>query len=181
MTSSTDRLPACAAPRACSSHWRLSSHLLYLPPAAHATVKSNQRRLSHAAESAVPPQRRKRTRQPHRRKQPTLRPQPYLYCAAPRGVVSLWHSWSQTDGDALARILEDFNQMYPEVQVETLFVAYNDLLCRAMHRPSPTAAGQTSSSFPTGGCRIRLCSALSSGPMTSLDTTPRCTLARGCR
>ncbi len=35
---------------------------------------------------------------------------------------------SQTDGGALARILEDFNQMYPEVQVETLFVAYNDLL-----------------------------------------------------
>ncbi len=46
----------------------------------------------------------------------------------PRGGVTLWHSWSQADGDALARILEDFNQMYPEVQVETLFVAYNDLL-----------------------------------------------------
>lgn len=53
---------------------------------------------------------------------------PTATTAAPRGVVSLWHSWSQTDGDALARILEDFNQMYPEVQVETLFVAYNDLL-----------------------------------------------------
>jgi len=53
---------------------------------------------------------------------------PTATTAPPRGVVTLWHSWSQADGDALARVLEDFNQMYPEVHVETLFVAYNDLL-----------------------------------------------------
>ncbi len=55
-------------------------------------------------------------------------PAPTATTAPQRGIITLWHSWSQADGDALALILEDFNRLYPEVQVETLFVAYNDLL-----------------------------------------------------
>ncbi len=43
------------------------------------------------------------------------------------GTLTLWHSWAEADGDALATILFAFQQQYPAIQVETLFVAYNDL------------------------------------------------------
>jgi arabinogalactan oligomer/maltooligosaccharide transport system substrate-binding protein len=39
----------------------------------------------------------------------------------------LWHSWTGTDGDALAEILANFKQANPDVTVDTLFVAYPDL------------------------------------------------------
>jgi maltose-binding protein MalE len=39
----------------------------------------------------------------------------------------LWHSWSGNDGDALAQILGSFQAAYPDIQIETLFVAYNRL------------------------------------------------------
>lgn len=45
----------------------------------------------------------------------------------PAGTLTLWHSWAEGDGDALAAILLAFAQRYPQVRVETLFVAYNDL------------------------------------------------------
>lgn len=45
----------------------------------------------------------------------------------PVGTITLWHSWAEKDGDALAMILLTFAQRYPEIQVNTLFVAYNDL------------------------------------------------------
>jgi len=45
----------------------------------------------------------------------------------PVGTLTLWHSWAETDGDALAAMLADFAQQYPNIQVNTLFVAYNDL------------------------------------------------------
>jgi len=45
----------------------------------------------------------------------------------PVGTLTLWHSWAEGDGDALAAILLAFAQRYPQVRVETLFVAYNDL------------------------------------------------------
>lgn len=44
-----------------------------------------------------------------------------------RGTVTLWHSWARQDGDALAQILENFAAANPEITVQTLFVAYNDL------------------------------------------------------
>lgn len=43
------------------------------------------------------------------------------------GTITLWHNWAEADGDALAMILLTFAEQYPEVQVNTLFVAYNDL------------------------------------------------------
>ncbi|RLT44629.1 MAG: extracellular solute-binding protein [Chloroflexi bacterium] len=43
------------------------------------------------------------------------------------GTVTLWHSWARADGDALAQILENFATANPEITVQTLFVAYNDL------------------------------------------------------
>ncbi len=46
----------------------------------------------------------------------------------PTGRITLWHSWAQSDGDALDAILRDFRERYPTVTVETLFVAKNDLL-----------------------------------------------------
>jgi len=46
----------------------------------------------------------------------------------PTGRITLWHSWAQSDGDALDTILRDFRERYPTVTVETLFVAKNDLL-----------------------------------------------------
>ena len=44
------------------------------------------------------------------------------------GTVVLWHSWAQTDGDALTQILTAFHQKYPAIKVDTLFVANTDLL-----------------------------------------------------
>ncbi|GIV77656.1 MAG: ABC transporter substrate-binding protein [Litorilinea sp.] len=44
------------------------------------------------------------------------------------GRLVLWHSWAQADGDALAAALERFQQRYPDVTVDTLFVADPDLL-----------------------------------------------------
>ena len=44
------------------------------------------------------------------------------------GTIVLWHSWAQADGDALAQILTDFMRRYPGVNVETLFVAHDELL-----------------------------------------------------
>ncbi len=43
------------------------------------------------------------------------------------GTVTLWHSWARGDGDALAQILASFAAINPNVTVQTLFVAYNDL------------------------------------------------------
>ncbi len=43
------------------------------------------------------------------------------------GHIVLWHSWSEADGDALAAILTSFHQAYPDLKVDTLFVAYDDL------------------------------------------------------
>ena len=43
------------------------------------------------------------------------------------GRIVLWHSWAEADGDALAAILGAFKTEYPNLVVDTLFVAYNDL------------------------------------------------------
>lgn len=43
------------------------------------------------------------------------------------GTVTLWHNWARADGDALAQILENFAAANPNINVQTLFVAYNDL------------------------------------------------------
>ena len=45
----------------------------------------------------------------------------------PAGRIVLWHSWGSGDGDALAAILSDFQTKYPQVTVDTLFVADTDL------------------------------------------------------
>ena len=39
----------------------------------------------------------------------------------------LWHSWAGADSDALGAILRDLNDRYPDLTVETLFVAYDEL------------------------------------------------------
>lgn len=54
---------------------------------------------------------------------PTPTPTPDLST----GRLVLWHSWAEADGDALAQMLAAFQQQHPGVQVDTLFVAYNDL------------------------------------------------------
>jgi arabinogalactan oligomer / maltooligosaccharide transport system substrate-binding protein len=43
------------------------------------------------------------------------------------GTLLLWHSWSGNDGAALAQILGSFQAKYPDIQIETLSVAYNRL------------------------------------------------------
>lgn len=52
----------------------------------------------------------------------TLTPTP-----VPEGRIVLWHSWGRGDGDALAKVLENFNAQYPQVTVDTLFVADSEL------------------------------------------------------
>lgn len=44
------------------------------------------------------------------------------------GRVVLWHSWAQAEGDALAAILEQLRAVQPGIQVDTLFVAPDDLV-----------------------------------------------------
>ena len=44
------------------------------------------------------------------------------------GHLVLWHSWAQAEGDALAAILAQLKVVYPEVAIDTLFVAPNDLV-----------------------------------------------------
>ncbi|MBI1294888.1 extracellular solute-binding protein [bacterium] len=39
----------------------------------------------------------------------------------------LWHSWAGADGEALSLMLGAFQAANPDVQLETLFVAYNEL------------------------------------------------------
>jgi maltose-binding protein MalE len=45
----------------------------------------------------------------------------------PAGRIVLWHSWGSGDGDALTAILSSFQARYPQVTVDTLFVADTDL------------------------------------------------------
>lgn len=44
-----------------------------------------------------------------------------------RGELVLWHSWAGADGEALAQILTSFQAANPDVRLQTLFVAYNEL------------------------------------------------------
>ena len=44
------------------------------------------------------------------------------------GRVVLWHSWAQSEGDALAAVLEQLKAVQPGIQVDTLFVAPDDLV-----------------------------------------------------
>lgn len=43
------------------------------------------------------------------------------------GKLVFWHSWAGADADALAAMLLALNARYPDLQIDTLFVAYNDL------------------------------------------------------
>lgn len=43
------------------------------------------------------------------------------------GKLVFWHSWAGADGDALTAMLLLLKARYPNLQVDTLFVAYNDL------------------------------------------------------
>jgi arabinogalactan oligomer/maltooligosaccharide transport system substrate-binding protein len=45
----------------------------------------------------------------------------------PQGRIVLWHSWGRGDADALGQILGSFAAQYPQVTVDTLFVADADL------------------------------------------------------
>ncbi len=56
---------------------------------------------------------------------PTAAPTPTA--DATSGELVLWHAWAQTDGDALAAILDAAQRAYPDLTVETLFVANDDL------------------------------------------------------
>jgi arabinogalactan oligomer/maltooligosaccharide transport system substrate-binding protein len=53
---------------------------------------------------------------------------PHPTAAPLTGRVVLWHSWAQTEGDALAGILEAFKGSHPDIQIDTLFVAPDDLV-----------------------------------------------------
>jgi maltose-binding protein MalE len=53
---------------------------------------------------------------------PTLTPTP-----PPQGRVVLWHSWGRGDADALGQILGSFAAQYPQVTVDTLFIADSEL------------------------------------------------------
>ncbi len=44
------------------------------------------------------------------------------------GRIVLWHSWAQAEGDALAEILTQFQAAQPAIQIDTLYVAPNDLV-----------------------------------------------------
>lgn len=58
---------------------------------------------------------------------PPPTPQPTATPMPSGGTVILWHSWAGADGDALERILTEFQRAEPEIEVQTLFVAYSRL------------------------------------------------------
>ncbi|RME50064.1 MAG: extracellular solute-binding protein, partial [Caldilineae bacterium] len=62
---------------------------------------------------------------------PTVAPAPESPTPPPTpvdaGTLVLWHSWSGADADALAQILAGYRERRPRVQVQTLFVSYDDL------------------------------------------------------
>lgn len=58
---------------------------------------------------------------------PTPVPAPTPTPVAMRGTLVLWHAWAGRDGDALAAILDDFQNRYPEIELQTLFVGYSRL------------------------------------------------------
>jgi arabinogalactan oligomer / maltooligosaccharide transport system substrate-binding protein len=55
---------------------------------------------------------------------PTVAPTP----TPQTGRIVLWHSWAQAEGDALAAILTQFQAAQPTIQIDTLYVAPNDLV-----------------------------------------------------
>lgn len=57
------------------------------------------------------------------------------------GRITLWHSWAQAEGDALAALLEQLKTAHPNIQVDTLFVAPDELV-------SSYAAAVTAGSGP---------------------------------
>ncbi|MBX3013101.1 MAG: extracellular solute-binding protein [Caldilineaceae bacterium] len=57
---------------------------------------------------------------------PTVAPTPALPLTV-EGRLVLWHSWTGADADALATMLLALQSRYPALQVDTLFVTYNDL------------------------------------------------------
>lgn len=59
--------------------------------------------------------------------EPTATPLPTPTPDLTTGRLVLWHSWAESEADALAQMLQAFQALYPGVQVDTLFVAYNDL------------------------------------------------------
>jgi arabinogalactan oligomer/maltooligosaccharide transport system substrate-binding protein len=50
-------------------------------------------------------------------------PTPFI----PQGDLTLWHSWGGADADALTQILTRMKEQFPAVNVQTLFVAANDM------------------------------------------------------
>ena len=58
---------------------------------------------------------------------PTTGPTPTPTPDLENGRLVLWHSWAESDGDALAAILAAFHAEHPGLIVDTLFVAYPDL------------------------------------------------------
>jgi arabinogalactan oligomer/maltooligosaccharide transport system substrate-binding protein len=59
---------------------------------------------------------------------PASEPTPAATEAPTSGRIVVWHSWTGSEADALAQILERAARDYPNLTVDTLFVAYNDLL-----------------------------------------------------
>lgn len=57
---------------------------------------------------------------------PTSAPTPTPPVAM-EGRLVFWHSWTGADADALAALLLALQERYPALQIDTLFVTYNDL------------------------------------------------------
>ncbi len=59
--------------------------------------------------------------------QPAASPTPAPTPFTPQGDLVLWHSWAGPDADALTQILTQLKQDAPLLNVETLYIAPNDL------------------------------------------------------
>jgi maltose-binding protein MalE len=45
----------------------------------------------------------------------------------PKGKVTLWHSWKETEIPALTEVISAFQKKYPDVQFDVLYVPFDDL------------------------------------------------------
>ena len=48
----------------------------------------------------------------------------------PSGVISLWHSWNESETEALVEVIDSFKALNPKVQFDVLYVPFDDLEAR---------------------------------------------------
>lgn len=60
----------------------------------------------------------------------TEKPSPTPTESVLQGTVTIWHTWDDDELSILLQIIDDFNNLYPEVHFDVLYIPFDDLLER---------------------------------------------------